>query len=696
MDRRIGEGDTTLTPEERMAHRFARQTQTRHSLSVFNLEEEEEDGLTHYGRPLDTDNLDNHGNSTSEPGSDSDYFRPSKRKMSAINSTSNPYQLENSGRPLVKKTKAEVMQEVIEKSKFHKYERQKEREGDEDLRETLDKDMSILLSALRPELELSWNARRQAYRMYSNRPALPSRVDKEYDEQLRLMALDKRAQPSDRTQTGEEVLRKYSTRRMEQQKKRLLRMAGTDDDSSEEDKSTSILDPNAKRSLLNEAKELGVSDFETPHKQIEAEEEDRFMIDSELVASGSEIDESASSSDFDSNDDDINDQCGSGFGKPLKLLADTFAVPKDPPQSHTYSYLQSQEEFIEFLQCFPNSDVMNLIQRVRVAFHPQLSKENNQKLSHVAVVLVDVLANQSHRKLLPVESIDSIIRHIHSLSRNYAEAISKRILGVLRVMSVKPSLSICDLVVLRAIGAIYPTSDHFHQVVTPAVTVMAKWLDTMRTFATQDLLFGATIVDIFVEYQAFSKRYVPELLNYIVKVLLLDGLAERIRNLFEKLLLAVVELWVAAPSFVEIATYTEYPIPESIQDFTVRQKIAILLDRSRLTRRFLELHHHRPLPVKTQTPKFEESFAPTKIYEIDRTKLEAKNLRAEYKRERKGALRELRKDSNFIAREKLAEKKRQDRAYQIKYNKIIVGIQSEEGREKNLYTQAKAARKIKG
>ena len=50
MDRRFGENDATMTPEERMLERFTRERQRTAKTSLFNLEDEEE--LTHYGQSL--------------------------------------------------------------------------------------------------------------------------------------------------------------------------------------------------------------------------------------------------------------------------------------------------------------------------------------------------------------------------------------------------------------------------------------------------------------------------------------------------------------------------------------------------------------------------------------------------------------------------------------------------------------------
>ncbi|KAK4906015.1 nucleolar complex protein 14, partial [Elasticomyces elasticus] len=87
----------------------------------------------------------------------------------------------------------------------------------------------------------------------------------------------------------------------------------------------------------------------------------------------------------------------------------------------------------------------------------------------------------------------------------------------------------------------------------------------------------------------------------------------------------------------------------------------------------------------TAIPKFEENFNPDKHYDPDRERAESNRLKKEYKREKKGAIRELRKDASFIAREKLREKKERDAEYESKYRRLVAEIQSQEGRAANEY-----------
>jgi nucleolar protein 14 len=121
--------------------------------------------------------------------------------------------------------------------------------------------------------------------------------------------------------------------------------------------------------------------------------------------------------------------------------------------------------------------------------------------------------------------------------------------------------------------------------------------------------------------------------------------------------------------------------------------LTVLLSQAHLARRPLELHHHKPLAIKTSIPKFEENFNPERHYDPDKERTEAAKLKKEHKRERKGAIRELRKDANILALQSLREKKERDAAYEKKYKRLVAEIQGEEGREAKQYEREKEWRK---
>lgn len=113
-------------------------------------------------------------------------------------------------------------------------------------------------------------------------------------------------------------------------------------------------------------------------------------------------------------------------------------------------------------------------------------------------------------------------------------------------------------------------------------------------------------------------------------------------------------------------------------------------------RKPLELQTHKKLAIATYAPKFEENFNPEKrSYDHDRSRQETNKLRHLLKQEQKIALREIRKDSRFEARQQIKEKKDSQDAYHSKMARILNSISTVEGAEKNAYDREKKARKNK-
>src|SRR5208282_5346816 len=95
--------------------------------------------------------------------------------------------------PERQKTKAEVMAEVISKSKMYKHERQEQHDEDVEEIQALDAEMDELQSVLR-----------SIKRTPMERPAKTQEM-MSYDAALREMVYDKRSKPTERTKTEEEI-----------------------------------------------------------------------------------------------------------------------------------------------------------------------------------------------------------------------------------------------------------------------------------------------------------------------------------------------------------------------------------------------------------------------------------------------------------------------------------------------------------
>jgi nucleolar protein 14 len=88
-----------------------------------------------------------------------------------------------------KKSKNEIMQEIIQKSKFHKEERRRIKDSNEELMDDVDAELDEIRGLLNP-----------------GRPAKRVAVEKtDYDILVKELAYEKRGKPSDRLKTDQEI-----------------------------------------------------------------------------------------------------------------------------------------------------------------------------------------------------------------------------------------------------------------------------------------------------------------------------------------------------------------------------------------------------------------------------------------------------------------------------------------------------------
>lgn len=110
-------------------------------------------------------------------------------------------------------------------------------------------------------------------------------------------------------------------------------------------------------------------------------------------------------------------------------------------------------------------------------------------------------------------------------------------------------------------------------------------------------------------------------------------------------------------------------------------KLGKLLSASGKSRKPLSMQSHRPIPIATFTPKFDAEFNRGKRVDPDSERNEAAKLKAQYKKERKGAIRELRKDARFIAGERVKEQKQKDQEYEKRMRSVVGSIATTERAE---------------
>ena len=808
LDRRFGENDATLTPEEKALRRFVAEKQRANKKSaVFDLEDDEEDGdLTHLGQALSfgsSSRVDDFNEADLESlNGDADAFadsnRPHKRRRLSDSDVTEDEVIDarDKGVPERHKTKNEIMKEVMSKSKLHKYERQQAKEDDDDLRAELDKGLPDLFALIRghpaqaPESAVLSPAQGVNGSMNPDRMALlngkeRSQADKEYDQRLRQMAMDQRAKPTVPTLTSEEKAAQEAQRLKDLERRRIRRMKGEQSDSELEEAGGSS---NERGDIEEDEEEVTAFDLgsglgsQPTLQELGVEDEDEFVLDDDIVATSSEDEMSnqgkngplADESDEDSDEDaefvhGLLSRDDTGREGLSVSGANATTQLKEPKTNLAFTYPcpQTHEEFLDITKNISLSDLPTVVQRIRALYQPQLASDNRTKLGNFAMVLVDqisYLANMSEHP--PFVVLEALIRHIHSLAKAFPHEVGNSFRSHLKsVYENRPTTPTPgDLIIFTAIGSIFPTSDHFHQVVTPAMLCMTRYLGQRIPSTLPDLAMGTYIVSLCLSFQKDSKRYIPEVINYTLNAIyallpakpktsaeifphhilsenlqirpisnefytgasrlnfwdIMPALHVRPSNEEQRLKYALLathinlveimaNLWADKSAFCEmfdpILTAIQFvsvkkcsvPLGDTIraQAQKTAEKVGQLLDQAVQARQPLRLHDHRPLAIKTSIPKFEESYNPDKHYDPDRDRAELSKLKAEHKKERKGALRELRKDANFMARESLREKKEKDSAYEKRYKRLVAEIQGEEGREARLYEREKKMRKGK-
>lgn len=802
-DRRFGEGDPSMTPEAAAAQRFAMEKQKAHKkTSMFDLEDDEDPSqgvsLTHAGKSLNFDAsgelLDDFDEEFSDDGSDmSDLEEHNRKRLKRLRDQVASHEEGDQEEPERKKTKKEVMEEVIAKSKMYKYERQAAKEDDEDLRLALDKETSDIRRLLMSKNRTKESEQQQT----DSKTAALAGVDKDafekdYDLAVRKMVADKRAKPTTRTKTNEQIAEEQSKRLRELEDKRMRRMRGEEVSDSEEEEDQEDEDDNSDDTEKDNrpAVEIirddgGEADFglgkgikmRPTAAELGFDDEDDFLIDDGLVASGSDLDELDDAS-FDESDEDeaadADEDEDDEFTKGLLTETETkdaifneskkgqMSDETDDGLPFTFPCPQTHAEFLEVLKGIPLPKLPTVVQRIRALYHPKLLSTNKEKLGNFSRVLVQHIAYMGSMSSDDVHSaLEMLIRHVHSLAKMFPVEIAQEFRSHLEEMEEQRplALNIGDLYLLTAIGSIFPTSDHFHQVVTPAMLSMGRFLGQKIPDCLADYATGTYLSTLAVQYQKLAKRYVPEVMNFTLNTICAlapvqpreqfgffpvhepssnirakeaqnvmirklrsadcraardedssadaKGLKIALLKANVSILAAASETWTGKASFKEtfepavrvlkhlVSKNNRPHLPQTLTQEAERASthLARAIQVATLSRRPLELHHHKPLAIKTYIPKFEDDFDPDKHYDPDRERAEMAKLKAEHKKERKGAMRELRKDANFMAREKLRLKKEKDAAYEKKYKRLVSEIQGEEGHESKIYEKEKAARK---
>ena len=145
---------------------------------------------------------------------------------------------------------------------------------------------------------------------------------------------------------------------------------------------------------------------------------------------------------------------------------------------------------------------------------------------------------------------------------------------------------------------------------------------------------------------------------------------------------AFVQLFAPVLSILERSKVAKLSQPIKAIHSSTTSTISRMITHALAARRPLAMQAHKPIPIASYAPRFEDDFAPGRHYDPDTERNSTAKVKALYKKERKGAIRELRKDNRFLAGEKAREQQVKDSAYKTKMRRVEGEINMERAEEK--------------
>ncbi|NXA10723.1 NOP14 protein, partial [Sapayoa aenigma] len=770
-DKRFGEYNTKITPEEKMIRRFTLERQQNYGKkNIYNLNEDEE--LTHYGQSLaEIEKL----NDIVDSDSDTEERGALSAELTAAHfgggggllrkKVSSGQQDEEEEKP---KSRKELIEEMIAKSKQDKQERQTRRESALELTEKLDKDwkeIQTLIARKTPK---------------SERKEVEKPKPDEYDMIVRELGFEMKAKPSERMKTEEELAKEEQARLQKLEADRLRRMRGIDEQAKKRKPSHMsaddladgfILDKDDRRLLSYKDGKINIENEEEEKEEEEDEyggKEDNENEEESEEGSGSEEEEEEDAadnhSDLESDFESEEEAAGNKEEKKHKTSEKESQNEEelDPKREaaeselpYTFAVPESYETFKSLLAGKTIEQQLIILERIQKCNHPSLAAGNKAKLEKLFGFLLEYIGELATLDLPELRTIDRLVLPLYNLCQMFPEAASDSVKFILRdaahdmeeVIEVKgratfPGLD--TLIYLKITSLLFPTSDFWHPVVTPAFMYMSQLLTKCRIRTLQDVIKGLFICCLFLEYVSLSRRFVPELINFLLGVLhislpkkqaqgytvvhpftpvgknlelllvcdkedleswqkqnlplsIVTRLKERSRTEINHIRLSCLALcfdlikrcaalYESLPSFHEImhpvrilltqhVPVNEYP--EKMQEWYHSAVKELESKAKHYTP--LVCEKKKPVPLKQYTPKI------VKVLEFGRKQAgskkeqERKQLIQRHKRELKGAIREIRKDNQFLARMQLSEIMERDSARKRKVKELLGSLATQEG-----------------
>ncbi|XP_057215772.1 nucleolar protein 14 [Triplophysa rosa] len=427
---------------------------------------------------------------------------------------------------------------------------------------------------------------------------------------------------------------------------------------------------------------------------------------------------------------------------------------------YTFTAPDTYTDLKNLLQGHSCDEQRLIVDRTVKCTHPSLCAGNKAKLQKVFGFLLEYVGELATQNPPQLKTINALIPQIHSLCQMFPDAACKVMQTLLsdsahsmeETLEVRGRAAMPDLdmlVYLKITALLFPTSDFRHPVSTPAFLYISQTLTKCSVVSLEDVCRGLVLCCLAVEFVSLSQRFFPEMLNFLLGLLHLAvpektntgyvlvspfrqqgrncdllvvkdssaslswsrkpvSLCTAHRNTLDTPLerdhyrLSIIDACLdlvkrCTTLYTDLTSYSLIfqPIrtlllehlpaksyPAEIQD--VQKEIVEAISANPSQHAPLVFKKKKPIPLKLFTPKIVQILDYGKKRGDTKEEKERERLKHKYKREFKGALREIRKDSRFLAHEKLSDIISRDTERKRKVKELYGSLSTQEGEWKAL------------
>ncbi|KAJ1563208.1 nucleolar complex protein 14 [Cladochytrium tenue] len=642
VDRRFGENNPTMSLEDKMMQRFMRERMksSKRNSSIFNLEEEE---LTHHGRSLSA--LDDSGDAGLDLIDSDDDGEIDKDTVAHSHFGG----FEDVPKGDHKKSRHEVMQEVIAKSKFHKLERQKQNEEVLKLAKEVDADLDSIRDLLRSSAGSQDEppTENAPPPQSTDRAPRPSQME-DYDRFLNDLRGEAKSAPSDRLKTEEELASEERAKLEKLEEERRRRMLGlsnnnldstkperrapqaddlgddfADDADDGSDGDLGLSGANAQPLTYRDGVLVNNSIFMKPKRR---QNDDAFEFDAnESGSDDAEDDEDDGDSDDDDDDDDDEGDLDNDDDNEHDVDLDV-----DDSDNEVAENLDGGEHENDSQLSFSGEDLLDTPDIVKVNGHDESAESETEN---------SILPKAGEGSTIPDDG-DISIPYTFPAPQTYAEFVAM-------VAPFGPSQ---QATVVHRIRVLYH----------------------VKLGGDNRAKLERLLAILFEHCDRLAREPSPSGLETV------DALFRHIHELCVQFPQVAAEICVARLKKMHRRLVGTERSPEALPylaDLLLLRIIGRIFSVS-------DLQHPVGTPAALVMSEFFYSLD-RKWNDPNRERANAQKLRSQFTKERKGALRELRKDGKFVARERLHERQRKADEYQKRLNQIMGQLANQEGAVRN-------------